>query len=104
MIYNTEYANDLKLQQDHPCVIRLIREKYLRQPANKELPYQLDHPEKVDSSDGQAKDIRNILKNKVNHMQVLICLKNTFFQPICDLNADQRLFRGVWWIRWRIPL
>ena len=61
----TEYANDKKLQQDHPCVIRLIREKYLRQPADKNLPYQLDHPERIDSSDGQAKDIRNILKNKV---------------------------------------
>nr|CAH0110638.1 unnamed protein product [Daphnia galeata] len=61
-----EYANEKKLQQDHPCVIRLIREEYLRQPASKELPYQLDHPEKVDSSDGQAKDIRNILKNKTN--------------------------------------
>ncbi len=60
-----EYANDKKLQQDHPCVIRLIREKYLRQPADKNLPYQLDHPERIDSSDGQAKDIRNILKNKV---------------------------------------
>lgn len=64
-LISSEYANDKKLQQDHPCVIQLIRDKYLRQPANKNLPYQLDHPEKVDSSDGQAKDIRNILKNKV---------------------------------------
>ena len=63
-----EYANDKKLQQDHPCVIRLIRDKYLRQPADKNLPYQLDHPERIDSSDGQAKDVRNILKNKVSQI------------------------------------
>ncbi|XP_046641597.1 uncharacterized protein LOC124326925 [Daphnia pulicaria] len=60
-----EYANEKKLQQDHPCLIQLIRDKYLLQPASKELPYVLDHPETIDPSNGQANDIREILKNKV---------------------------------------
>ncbi len=64
-ILNIEYANEKKLQQDHPCLIQLIRDKYLLQPASKELPYVLDHPETIDPSNGQANDIREILKNKV---------------------------------------
>ncbi|XP_046632872.1 uncharacterized protein LOC124312410 [Daphnia pulicaria] len=59
-----EYANEKQLQQDHPCVIRLIRDQYLRQPAPRDQPYQLDHPNKKDPSDGQSKDIIKILKNK----------------------------------------
>jgi hypothetical protein len=64
----TEYANEKQLQQDHPCVIRLIRDQYLRQPAPRDQPYQLDHPNKKDPSDGQSKDIIKILKNKVNFL------------------------------------
>lgn len=61
-----EYANTFKLQQDHPCVIRLIRDNYIGQPAPKNVPYQMDHPETIDPSDGQSKEILRILKNLTN--------------------------------------
>ncbi|KAK4010383.1 hypothetical protein OUZ56_019527 [Daphnia magna] len=59
-----DYANANKLQQDHPCVIQLIRRDYLRPPASKSLAYQMDHPESIDPSDGQSKAILKILQNK----------------------------------------
>jgi hypothetical protein len=62
----SEYANKNKLQQDHPCVIQLIQQKYLRQPSPKTLPYQLGDPQIVDTSDGQAQGILRILRNQVN--------------------------------------
>ncbi|XP_046459069.1 protein Star-like [Daphnia pulex] len=61
-----EYANANKLQQDHPCVIRLIRRNYLLQPAPKSLSYRLDHPGSPDPSDGQSQAILEILQNKTN--------------------------------------
>ncbi|KAK4007005.1 hypothetical protein OUZ56_012160 [Daphnia magna] len=61
-----EYANENKLQQDHPCVIRLIRRKYLLQPAPKTLPYRLTIPESKNPSDGQSQAILRILQNKVS--------------------------------------
>ncbi|XP_046450489.1 protein Star-like [Daphnia pulex] len=59
-----EYANKNQLQQDHPCVIRLIRQKYLRQPAPTTIPYQLGDPQTLDPSDGQAQGILRILRNQ----------------------------------------
>ncbi|XP_057372133.1 protein Star-like isoform X2 [Daphnia carinata] len=58
------YVNAHKLQQDHPCVIQLIRRDYLHPPASKSLAYQMDHPDSVDPSDGQSKVILKILQNK----------------------------------------
>ncbi|XP_046638633.1 protein Star-like [Daphnia pulicaria] len=55
-----------QLEQDHPCVIRLIRRNYLLQPAPKNLPYRLDHPESLDPSDGQSQAILQILQNTTN--------------------------------------
>ncbi|XP_057367958.1 uncharacterized protein LOC130688956 isoform X2 [Daphnia carinata] len=61
-----EYANKNKLQQDHPCVIRLIRRDYLRKPAPQHVPYRLEVPESADPSNGQAQAILRILQNKTN--------------------------------------
>ncbi|XP_046641070.1 protein Star-like [Daphnia pulicaria] len=61
-----EYANTNQLQQDHPCVIRLIRESYLRQPAPKNVPYNMNHSETIDPSDGQSKEILRLLHNQTN--------------------------------------
>jgi hypothetical protein len=62
----SEYANKNQLQQDHPCVIRLIKQKYLRQPASKSLPYRLGDPQPLNPSDGPAQGILRILRNQVN--------------------------------------
>ncbi|KAI9559236.1 hypothetical protein GHT06_016025 [Daphnia sinensis] len=61
-----EYANANKLQQDHPCVIRLIRRHYLFKPAPRSVQYRLAHPEAMDPSDGQSRAILEILQNKTN--------------------------------------
>ncbi|XP_057380610.1 uncharacterized protein LOC130703006 [Daphnia carinata] len=61
-----EYANAHKLQQDHPCLIRLIRDHYLHPPAPRSLPYHLDYPEILDPSDGQSKGILRLLRNQTN--------------------------------------
>nr|CAH0102185.1 unnamed protein product [Daphnia galeata] len=61
-----EYANANQLQQDHPCVIRLIRNNYLRKPAPRDLPYQLDKPTLIDPSDGQSQAILRLLRNQTN--------------------------------------
>ncbi|XP_046632199.1 uncharacterized protein LOC124311872 [Daphnia pulicaria] len=58
-----EYANVKKLQQDHPCVLHLIKNAYLRQPAPRNIPYNLNYPELVDPSDGQSKAILRLLRN-----------------------------------------
>ncbi|XP_045034687.1 uncharacterized protein LOC116933298 isoform X1 [Daphnia magna] len=61
-----EYANTQKLEQDHPCVIRLIRDHYLHHPAPRDLPYHLNKPEILDPSDGQSKGILHFLRNQTN--------------------------------------
>ncbi|XP_046452745.1 uncharacterized protein LOC124200519 [Daphnia pulex] len=68
-LYNNctlEYANSNKLQQDHPCVIRLIQNTFLRQPSSIHIPYNLNYPEKSDPSDGQSKGILRLLRNQTN--------------------------------------
>ncbi len=60
-----EYANERKLQQDHPCVINLIRNDFLRLPAYQNASYNLDRPTKVDPSSGQSLAILRLLRNQV---------------------------------------
>ncbi|KAK4006391.1 hypothetical protein OUZ56_011544 [Daphnia magna] len=85
----SEQINIKKLEQDHPCVISLIRQKYLRQPAEKDLPYQLNHPEVTDPSDGQSKAILRILQNKAINLyfvyNINISLKSVFEIHVANL-------------------
>ncbi len=61
----TEFANRYRLQQNHPCVIEIIRQKYLYYPPLEEISLHLNHPSDVDPSAGQAAAILPYLKNKV---------------------------------------
>lgn len=61
-----EYANTFELEQDHPCVIDLIRKKFLRPPARRNLPYQMSQPSLLDPSDGQSQAILRLLRNQTN--------------------------------------
>ena len=61
-----EYANTHRLQQDHPCVLELIRREYLQKPFSPEVPYALHNPGKADSSAGQTKAIMRLLRNQDN--------------------------------------
>ena len=56
--------NILKLQQDHPCVIEIIRRNYLTLPSDREK-LNLNYPEVADQSAGQSTVVLTLLKNKV---------------------------------------
>lgn len=60
-----EYANDNKLQQDHPCVIELIRKYFLHKPASPDVPLNLKFPNHKNPSDGQSQAILQLLGNMV---------------------------------------
>ncbi|KAK4005095.1 hypothetical protein OUZ56_006820 [Daphnia magna] len=61
-----EYANTHRLQQDHPCVLDLIRKRYLKKPWGPEIPLDLHNPQTADPSAGQAKAVMRILRNQKN--------------------------------------
>lgn len=60
-----ESMNFNRLQQDHPCVIEIIRRRYLHPPADPDVPYVLNAPNTTDPSAGQAKRILKYLGNQV---------------------------------------
>ena len=64
-IWEKDYMNEHRLQQDHPCVIETIRRDFLKQPASEKEPLILREPNRIDSSVGQSKAILRHLNNKV---------------------------------------
>jgi hypothetical protein len=63
----TDYANANRLQQDHPCVIELIRSQYLYRPSPPNVPLNLSHPEVADPSAAQSKVALTHLHNQVSY-------------------------------------
>ena len=65
-----DYINENKLQQDHPCVIDIIRRDYLNPPASWEVPYILGSSTEPngDPSPGQAQHVLKLLNNQVSLM------------------------------------
>lgn len=57
--------NNRKLEQDHPCVLKLIRLKFLELPASRDVPYNLSNPLIPGTYEGVG-DVDHVLKNKVN--------------------------------------
>ena len=53
------------MQQNHPCVIEIIRRSYLHPPADPFTNYQLKNPKITDPSVGQAATVIHYLKNQV---------------------------------------
>ena len=62
-----DYVNEHKLAQDHPCVINLIRQMYLKAPTTPDTPYNLtDVTPGFTSSERNGNDTEALLlKNKV---------------------------------------
>ena len=62
-----DYVNSHRLQQDHPCVIEMIRQNYLHYPPTEDgySSLSLANPELVDPSAGQAAVVLPYLHNKV---------------------------------------
>ena len=65
--------NSHKLQQDHPCVIDMIRRFYLYHPPPANVPLRLDNSDGMDPSVGQ---VTAILKH-LEHRQVILFFINT---------------------------
>ncbi|XP_059352831.1 uncharacterized protein LOC132087713 [Daphnia carinata] len=61
----TEYVNANRLQQDHPCVIKLIRSRYLYQPSLPDVSLNLSRPLVADPSSGQSKVVLAHLHNQI---------------------------------------
>lgn len=60
--------NANKLEQDHPCVVEMIRSKFMIPPAAVTEPYQLDDPREIMPILMRPKldaDANHLLKNKV---------------------------------------
>ena len=66
----TEYANSHRLQQDHPCVLELVKRSFLKEPFSRDVPYGLHQMQKLDPSAGQAKAIMRILRGQENGFYV----------------------------------
>lgn len=62
---DVEYVNARRLQQDHPCVIEIIRRYYLKKPSPQNAPYKLEESHDKDPSPGQSGVIFSLLKNRV---------------------------------------
>ena len=52
------------MEQDHPCVIDIIRRFYLHPPAPLNAPFDLDNPKIKDQSGGQSSDILRHLNHR----------------------------------------
>ena len=65
-LFYLEYVNAKKLQQDHPCVLHIIRSAYMHNPVSKTVPYKLSKPNVKDPSVGQSRAILRLLHNQVS--------------------------------------
>ena len=69
-LHVTEYANSQRLQQDHPCVLELVKRSFLKEPFPRHVPYELRQKDKRDPSAGQANAIMRILHGQENGFYV----------------------------------
>lgn len=71
-----EFINSNKLQQDHPCVIDIIRRQFLQWPSPRDVPYNLgtSTDPNGDPSPGQAQHVLRLLKNQVKECVIPNCL------------------------------
>ena len=67
----------MRLQQDHPCVIELIKRDFLHAPSPENVPLALHNPDLVDPSAGQTKAVLRLLRNQVNTVKITYYI-NTF--------------------------
>jgi len=69
-----DYINTHKVTQDHPCVLDIIRHKFMNPPVPRDVPYELEdvkvRPEFKTVNDTE---IKHLLKKKVgsNHFFIL---------------------------------
>lgn len=99
-----EWMNRKKLPQDHPCVLKLLRQDYVHPPAAREIPYFLNNPKVNDTSVGQSSAILNFLKNKKNgffiecgaldgeHLSNTLLMERSYNWGGILIEADQKSF------------
>lgn len=81
-VLKLEYMNENKLQQDHPCVIEIIRRFYINGPAHAGAPLILANPDEIDPSAGQVTAIiKHLKQRKVCFLFFFIfCSEKLFFK------------------------
>ncbi len=65
----------MQLEQDDPCVVKVIREKFLFPPSNE--PLNVQSPADKDPSAGQAQIVRELNKNQVFVLPLIIIYHNS---------------------------
>ena len=68
-VLKIDFMNANKLQQDHPCVIEIIRRFFLNEPPPANVPLILDNPGDLDPSAGQVTAIvKHLKQHKVKYL------------------------------------
>lgn len=62
----TGYINAEKLEQDHPCVIDIIRQRFLAAPSPPDAPYILQDENSAVADHSQARQVTTVLKHLNN--------------------------------------
>lgn len=68
-----DFMNEQKLAQDHPCVIQMLRQHFIRDPSPYKVPYNLTDPVRADANPSQAAQpeiVLSLLKNKVTNLHI----------------------------------
>lgn len=71
-----DYVNSHQLQQDHPCVIDIIRRKYLHSPSAVNGSVFVERTDVIDPSAGQSSIVLPHLNNKVCFIYLFFNLTN----------------------------
>jgi hypothetical protein len=82
------------MEQDDPCVLNIMRQKFLHPPST--LALQLEHPETENPSMGQAQSVMNILKNKVNIYTLAMNFK--FISSVIVFREEGFSLNAVHWM------
>ena len=88
----SDIINSMELEQDDPCVVKNIKEKFLFPPSSE--PLNVQSPADRDPSVGQAQIVRELNKNQVCNHSISFTLKSFV------LLAGQRVLCGMWRFGW----
>ena len=72
LLLSEDYINTHKLAQDHPCVLNIIRNKFMNQPVSRDVPYNLEDSSKIKTINDT--EIKHLLKNKVGLNYLLLAV------------------------------
>lgn len=98
----SEYINTHRLQQNHPCVIQIIRRDFLYYPLP-ETELHIQFPDVIDPSAGQSSVILPYLKNmvlsiKIKWLRLSKVNENEWICNIASIAYLAILYFNVFWM------